>query len=98
MLAPELLADPIHLRRHLVERHAGLDPGERAEMPAAAACIAHRGVVADRRPELRRRKEPGRVERLERRRHHADDAILTIVHHDRASDDGRIRTKATTPK
>ena len=93
------------LRLHLldvgpgrVDRHAGFDSAERLQMLAVAAGVRQRSLVADERPHLRALIETLRDERLERRRHHADDRERLIVHGDDTSDCGRVGVEAAAPE
>ncbi len=80
-------------------RHAALQPSEPAQVLAAPARRIAVQVVADRRPHLGRRVVvPLGIERLERRGHDADDAVLAIAHDQRAPDDRRIGAETAPPQ
>src|SRR6266487_6598694 len=57
-----------------------------------------RSVVADERPHFRPPIETFRDERLERRRHLADDDELLIVHRNDAADGGAVGIELSTPE
>ena len=81
-----------------LQRHAGLGAGDRLQMLAAAAGERLRAVVSDQRPHVRAPIEPLGYERLERRRHHANDGELEIVHRDDPPDRGRVAVEAAAPQ
>ena len=71
--------------------------GDRLQVLAAAAGGRLRAVVSDQRPHVRAPIEPLGYERLEPRRHHANDGELEIVHRDDPPDRGRVAVEAAAP-
>ena len=95
MLAAQLRLDGVDVGARRFERDAGLQPADRLQMLAAAARVGERGVVADRRPHVGARVEALGDQRLERRRHHADDRERQTVHRDRRGRRRRDRRRTS---
>jgi hypothetical protein len=97
-LAAQLGVDRIDVGACGVERRARLQPADGLQMLARAAGIGNRSVVSDKRPHLGALIEALGDERLEGRRHHADDREWPIVHRDHTSDGRRIAAEPAAPE
>ena len=97
-LAAQLRLHGVDVCARGFERRPGPDPAEGLQMLAGATREVQRTVVTDKRPHVRALVEVLRDERLERRRHDADDGEGLIVHADDAADDSRVGAEPTLPE
>src|SRR3954464_8876190 len=92
----ELAGDQIHLGPRRFESYAGLEPRDRAQMPAAPVVFVRR--FRDRTIKFRGPAQQSNRQRLEIRRHHADYRVIASAELDRFADDVRIAREPSLPE